>query len=422
MKQIVLLVVAMMFIIGSMGAYTGTGVFTRITNIDQITEGYYVISFIGTTAPGSQLPPGFPPGVSCVIAFDKTRYAVANQGQFHASFIHPDTVDPAGTQFINPSVDIVWYIQPTGTGTQVYIRENALPTSGYLRSDTNANSGLRFHNHVSYTTPVDPVESNLTRWIPTARGALITFQNVQNTSRHLKRGASIQPDRLFTAALTAEFDLTLWKLEEPDAPLSIFLSNFTATVLNTDGNQSVALNWQTATESNMSGFVVLRGDTSDRNTARTISGLISATNTAMPSSYSFIDSEVEAGTSYYYWIEMRGIDGSSRMSTAMPTIIPEIDELIFPEFTAISNAYPNPMRIGSGVNFDVEVKENEVASLQIFNARGQIVYEVSDIQQGSRTVRWDGRDKNNRDVASGVYFYRLSSPSTHSVQRLVIIR
>ena len=80
------------------------------------------------------------------------------------------------------------------------------------------------------------------------------------------------------------------------------------------------------------------------------------------------------------------------------------------------------MRIGSGVNFDVEVKENEVATIQIFNIRGQIVYELSDIRQGSSTVNWHGRDNNNREVASGVYFYRLSSPSTHSVQRLVIIR
>jgi len=219
------------------------------------------------------------------------------------------------------------------------------------------------------------------------------------------------------------FHVDNFKLEHYiPSELNVTLSSFTTSVMNTNGNQFVSLNWETATETNMSGFIVLRNDTNDSSTARNISNLISATNTTLTTNYNFIDFEVFPGEIYYYWIEMRSVDGSSRLSNAIPTNIPIIDELIFPEFTTISNAYPNPMRIGSGVNFDVEVKENEVATIQIFNIRGQIVYELSDIRQGSSTVNWHGRDNNNREVASGVYFYRLSSPSTHSVQRLVIIR
>ena len=201
--------------------------------------------------------------------------------------------------------------------------------------------------------------------------------------------------------------------------LNVTLSNFTSTI---NVNNTVSLNWTTASENNMSGFVVLRSDLNDRNSSMAISSLITATNTSTISRYEFNDTDVVLGNTYYYWIEMIGNDRSSLYSQMLSVNIP-IDEVPnFPEVTFVSSAYPNPLRIGNIAHFDVEVKENEIAIMQIFNVRGQLVQQFSDIHPGRTTIKWNGRDSNDREVASGVYFYRLTSPSTYSVRRMMIIK
>ena len=74
------------------------------------------------------------------------------------------------------------------------------------------------------------------------------------------------------------------------------------------------------------------------------------------------------------------------------------------------------------MSFQIDVKEGETAKLEIFNIRGQLVREYQEILPGNSMIEWNGRDKDNRDVASGIYFYRLTSPSVHSVRRMVIIK
>jgi hypothetical protein len=70
----------------------------------------------------------------------------------------------------------------------------------------------------------------------------------------------------------------------------------------------------------------------------------------------------------------------------------------------------------------VDVKEGEIASFRIFNIRGQLIQEFTNLIPGNHKIVWDGRDRNNRDVASGIYFYSLTSPSTQAIRRMVIIK
>jgi len=54
--------------------------------------------------------------------------------------------------------------------------------------------------------------------------------------------------------------------------------------------------------------------------------------------------------------------------------------------------------------------------------RGQLVREFADIRGGAHSIVWDRRDNSGREVGSGVYFYRLTSPSVDTVQRMVVIK
>jgi hypothetical protein len=201
-------------------------------------------------------------------------------------------------------------------------------------------------------------------------------------------------------------------------PLNISLSSFTSIITP---ENDVILRWRTASETNVNGFEVLINDQNDRANANRISGLIKATNTSVETDYSFTDTEANLGISYY-WIAMLGNDGTVLYSN--PIVVNVEDSFIpeMPEITTITSVYPNPMNTGRQAHFNVEVKNDEVAKLQIFNIRGQLVNETTNIPAGHNQILWEGRDRSDNEVATGVYFYRLSSQSSHTVGRIVIIR
>jgi hypothetical protein len=203
-------------------------------------------------------------------------------------------------------------------------------------------------------------------------------------------------------------------------PLNVTFSSFSAMYST---NEIVSINWATASENNLRGFNVMRGHTDEQCRAFPINNdLIIANNTTVNSTYGLIDRMVEPGETYYYWIQV--VDNSGILSFHGPRSveIPETDVQILPETTVLNNVFPNPMRARDIASFGVAVKEGETANLKIFNIRGQLVKEFSDIKPGANVIDWNGRDRYNREVAAGIYFYRLTSPSVHSVQRLVLIK
>jgi flagellar hook assembly protein FlgD len=47
----------------------------------------------------------------------------------------------------------------------------------------------------------------------------------------------------------------------------------------------------------------------------------------------------------------------------------------------------------------------------VYNIKGQKVKDIvhGEFASGYHKIIWDGRDKNNRGVSSGIYFFRLES-------------
>ena len=202
-------------------------------------------------------------------------------------------------------------------------------------------------------------------------------------------------------------------------PLSITLSSFNVIE---NSNRLVEIYWITESEMNIEGFNILRSITSEITTAQVVSPLIPARNTTITSRYEFLDEFITANAEYFYWLRMIGSDGTMFFEGPRIAVIEDNIEEILPMVTEIKNLFPNPLRAGDLVYIDVSVKANETANFQIFNIRGQLVHEVNAIQPGAHRIKWDGRDRNHREIASGVYFYRLSSESSMTIRRMVIIK
>ena len=88
----------------------------------------------------------------------------------------------------------------------------------------------------------------------------------------------------------------------------------------------------------------------------------------------------------------------------------------------LSQNYPNPFNPTTTIKFNVPVSGN--TKVNVYNLRGQLVKTLVDehLNAGSHSVTWEGLDNNNRNVASGVYFYKLETGAVSETKRMVLMK
>jgi hypothetical protein len=106
-------------------------------------------------------------------------------------------------------------------------------------------------------------------------------------------------------------------------------------------------------------------------------------------------------------------------------------------FTLFQN-YPNPFNPSTVVRYTVGGLKRTAAdggrptadnsftptTLKIYNILGQKVRTLVDEpkRSGSYEVIWDGKDDKGKDVASGIYFYRLTADSYQETKKMVLMK
>jgi len=205
--------------------------------------------------------------------------------------------------------------------------------------------------------------------------------------------------------------------------LPVTLSSFAAIQTNENLAQ---LDWTTESESNLVGYNIYRNNTENVNTSMALTtSLVQATNTSTGSSYTYIDEEVMAEQTYYYWLESVELNGSTeQFGPVTLTITPAEDkeeiEVILPSSTEINNVYPNPFNPSTTISFSI--KENDTASIEVFSINGQLVRSLGHFAAGNHVAEWNGKDNVNVNVASGLYFFRMKSNTVTSIKKVMLLK
>jgi hypothetical protein len=89
------------------------------------------------------------------------------------------------------------------------------------------------------------------------------------------------------------------------------------------------------------------------------------------------------------------------------TAVVEVRDESLPQSFALSQNYPNPFNPETTIRFDLP-RSGEI-DLAVYNLAGQKVATLAlgVREAGAYTLRWDGRDDDGTELASGVYLYRL---------------
>jgi hypothetical protein len=100
----------------------------------------------------------------------------------------------------------------------------------------------------------------------------------------------------------------------------------------------------------------------------------------------------------------------------------ENPEKELPSEFSLSANYPNPFNPETKIAYSIPRRCR--VKLEVFNILGQKIRTLVDEEQsaGKREVTWNGKDENDNEVASGVYFYKLQAKDLVQTKKMVLIR
>ena len=114
------------------------------------------------------------------------------------------------------------------------------------------------------------------------------------------------------------------------------------------------------------------------------------------------------------------VDLSGQVDQLHDIVIGRLDAI--PEDYALAQNLPNPFNPSTTISY--EVPKSGRVKLVIYNLLGQEVRTLVDenIESGFYTVVWDGADTFGRQVASGIYIYRMNSGEFSAIKRMMFLK
>ena len=109
-------------------------------------------------------------------------------------------------------------------------------------------------------------------------------------------------------------------------------------------------------------------------------------------------------------------------SIASTGFVSNADANNVPVLNDLQGNYPNPFNPETTICYTT--KANTQAKLEVFNIKGQKIRTLVDAvhNEGKHSIVWNGRDDFSREVASGVYFYRLTAGGKTSRRKMLLLK
>jgi hypothetical protein len=328
------------------------------------------------------------------------------------------------------------------------------PSGNYL---ANTTSSLRYNNQIGLTNILGAVlefdtqwdiepdydygqiqlsTNNGTNWIPLTgqytNPGTGSFQptgeplydGTQSTWVHESIDISAYADQQFTLRYYFRSDGSVqgdgWyvdnvKISVYTGVIPVELVSFTSSIIN----NTVGLNWITATELNNSGFEIQRSlsptpslkegalGNSDWQKIGFVNG--NGTSTEVHS-YSFVDANPVTGISYYR-LKQIDFDGTFDYSNIVEVVYGAVAEF------ALEQNYPNPFNPTTKINYSIKEKGN--VELKIFDLLGSEIATLVNEEKtpGNYEVFFDASN-----LSSGVYLYTIKAGSFVQTRKMLLMK
>ncbi|MGD8781542.1 MAG: choice-of-anchor Q domain-containing protein [Ignavibacteria bacterium] len=211
-------------------------------------------------------------------------------------------------------------------------------------------------------------------------------------------------------------DIGAYEYWDDAGSLPVELTTFTALI----SDNSVELNWNTATEVNNYGFQVERKTIKDKseNTWEKIGFVNGHGNSNSPKDYSFIDNLtlLNLNQTFQYRLKQIDFDGSYEYSNTIEISLMKS----LPNEVVLNQNYPNPFNPATVISYVIpsRVEESNIR-LTIYDMLGNEIATLVNKKQsaGSYSYNFDGAD-----LASGTYIYKLVTDNFTEVKKMILLK
>ncbi len=98
------------------------------------------------------------------------------------------------------------------------------------------------------------------------------------------------------------------------------------------------------------------------------------------------------------------------------------DQIVTNKDITLYQNYPNPFNPNTSISFALKGKDR--VAINIYNVKGQKVKELANdiFDQGIHKLNWDGKDKDNKNVASGIYYYQVKTANHTETRKMLLMK
>jgi hypothetical protein len=85
-------------------------------------------------------------------------------------------------------------------------------------------------------------------------------------------------------------------------------------------------------------------------------------------------------------------------------------------------AFPNPVFSEGALNISFSAENQKDVSAKIYNVKGQLVRVIDAGNSQNGLIVWDLKDKNEKQVSSGLYFIKAESRNEIFTKKVMVIK
>jgi len=132
------------------------------------------------------------------------------------------------------------------------------------------------------------------------------------------------------------------------------------------------------------------------------------------------DIKTDKGNRHSWKLHRGNLERSGLYDITLTAIDPKAD--IIPDRFYVSPNYPNPFNPVTQI--DIYTVQKSDLTVNIFDATGRLVNTLIDenLEAGSYSIKWQGKDRKGYNMPTGVYFIQVESGAEISTQKMVLIK
>ncbi len=195
--------------------------------------------------------------------------------------------------------------------------------------------------------------------------------------------------------------------------LPVTLASFSAVT----GNSEVTLQWRVESEVNNRQFNLYRS--TDPSAVGNVLTVVPGRGTvATPMDYSFTDTRVENGATYYYRLSDVSLDGIEQIHPNVVMATPTAEQIaVIPGKYALKQNFPNPFNHSTEISYAVARAGN--VRIALYDLQGR---EIRTIVNSFHQANHYRVTLDANGLAAGVYMYRMDANGFSTAKKLIYLK